>query len=178
MNFSHLWPITMLMRLYSLCVLLIDLSYFVLYTWIEIFLAVLHVFKPPPRKDARSEVVVIAGAARGIGRELCLEMASIGAEVVCLDVNSVGNESTVKKIRMQKGKAHAYTCDVTSREAVLKTVRTIEKDVGPISVLIHCCGVPSPRSYSSEAPPIRDTLNVSIVSHFWVSSYQHFGCSQ
>lgn len=168
MEVSSFFPITILMRFYSLIVLWIDLVYFLFYTWLQVIKAVLHLFKSAKNKSIVGEVALVVGASRGIGREISLELALLGAEVVCIDINSVGNEATVKQIRMNRGKAHAFTCDVTNKELVNKTIKTIEQDVGPISMLFHCCGLPSPRSYSSEPPPIQTTLDVSVVSHFWL----------
>lgn len=89
--------------------------------------------------------------------------------MICVDVNSIGNESTVKQIRIDGGQAYAYTCDVTSRDNVQRTVQSIEREISPITMVFHCCGVPSPRTYTTNSPPaIQDTINVSIMSHFWV----------
>lgn len=96
-------------------------------------------------------------------------MSQAGAVVVCVDVNSVDNEATVKQIRIAGGHAFPFTCDVTNSEQVAKTVQTIEREVSAITMLFHCCGVPSPRSYTHEPPAIQETINVSIMSHFWVS---------
>lgn len=81
---------------------------------------------------------------------------------------SVGNEATVKQIRIDGGQSFAYTCDVTLKDQVSRTIQCIEQEVGPISMLFHCCGVPSPRTYTNNPPAIQDTINVSIMSHFWV----------
>lgn len=61
------------------------------------------------------------------------------------------------------------TCDVTDKDQVDKAFLQIDKDIGNVTMLFHCCGVPSPRSLINEPPSIRSTLDVSIVSHFHVS---------
>lgn len=97
-------------------------------------------------------------------------MGLLGATVICVDVNSIDNEGTVKKIRIDGGQAFAYTCDVTNKDQVSRTIQAIEREVAPITMLLHCCGVPSPRSYTNNSPTaIQETINVSIMSHFWVS---------
>lgn len=67
-------------------------------------------------------LIQIVGAGRGIGHELALQTAKLGAEVVCLDINTKGNEETVNQCRKAKGglaKAYAYTCDVTDKDQVI-----------------------------------------------------------
>lgn len=117
----------------------------------------------------RSRNYKVIGASRGIGQALSVQLGLLGATVICVDVNSIGNEGTVKQIRIDGGQAFAYTCDVTSKEHVSRTIQAIEREISPITMLLHCCGVPSPRTYTNNPPAIQDTINVSIMSHFWVN---------
>lgn len=51
----------------------------------------------------------ITGAGHGIGRELAIQYANLGAIVVCVDINEKGNEETVKMIKSNGiSKVHAY----------------------------------------------------------------------
>lgn len=51
----------------------------------------------------------ITGAGHGIGKELALQFASLGATVVCWDINRESNEGTVKEIAAAGSpKAYAY----------------------------------------------------------------------
>jgi NAD(P)-dependent dehydrogenase (short-subunit alcohol dehydrogenase family) len=63
----------------------------------------------------------IAGAGRGLGRELAIQFSMLGATVVCWDIQCDRNEETAVKAEsfgFGVGKAYAYTCDVTSRDQV------------------------------------------------------------
>lgn len=54
----------------------------------------------------------ITGAGHGIGRELALKYASLGATVICLDLNPQGNQETVNDIKKLGATAvHAYQYD-------------------------------------------------------------------
>lgn len=44
---------------------------------------------PKPRKDVSNSVVVVTGAARGLGREIARSFANLGAKVVLLDIDQV-----------------------------------------------------------------------------------------
>jgi len=55
--------------------------------------------------------VQITGAGHGIGKELALRYASLGATVICWDLNQQTNEETVNEIRkMGTTAAYAYQC--------------------------------------------------------------------
>lgn len=51
----------------------------------------------------------ITGTGHGIGKELALRYASLGATVVCWDLNQQGNEETINEIKeMGSSTAYAY----------------------------------------------------------------------
>ena len=51
----------------------------------------------------------ITGTGHGIGKELALKYAILGATVVCLDINEAGNEETVNEIKkLGAAAAHGY----------------------------------------------------------------------
>lgn len=104
-----------------------------------------------------------------MGRELALKLANQHSTVICIDVQTAELESTCKKIGKAGGSAFYYQCDVTSRDQVERTIKTIEQDVGEITMLYHCCSLPSPRVVVTNPPSIKQTIDVSITSYFYVS---------
>lgn len=50
----------------------------------------------------------ITGAGHGMGREMALRFARLGAVTVVVDINPAGNEETFKMIKGEKGKVHKY----------------------------------------------------------------------
>lgn len=114
----------------------------------------------------------IIGAGRGVGRELSIQLASLGAIVLCVDKNTSTNEATVEKIKKRGGSAISYTCDITKRENVQLLASQLKKDLGFVSMLFYCCGIPSPRSLLTQPPQdIHVTLDLTLTSYFWVSKY-------
>lgn len=110
------------------------------------------------------------GSGRGVGYDLALQLAALGVKVACIDINTTDNDLLVKKIQAAGGTACAIECDVTDKAAVGKMVATVERNFGTISMLLHCCNVPSARSLVTEPPPIEFTLNLGVISHFLVSA--------
>jgi NAD(P)-dependent dehydrogenase (short-subunit alcohol dehydrogenase family) len=50
----------------------------------------------------------ITGTGHGIGKELAHQYASLGATVVCWDINEEGNDKTVQELRKIGYKAYGY----------------------------------------------------------------------
>lgn len=60
-------------------------------------------------KCVEGEIVLITGAGHGIGREMAVQYAQLGATVVCWDMNEAMNKETVEAIKTNGGTAHGYT---------------------------------------------------------------------
>jgi NAD(P)-dependent dehydrogenase (short-subunit alcohol dehydrogenase family) len=84
-----------------------------------------------------NDISVVTGAGRGIGREIALTHAREGAHVALLARTATEIEKTVAEIVAAGGTARAYAVDIIDLDAVVKTFARIEKDLGPISVLIN-----------------------------------------
>lgn len=105
-----------------------------------------------------------------MGREIAIQLAHLGAIVICVDKSIPTNEDTVELIKRQGGSAACYNCDVTKKENVKLLASQVKKDLGFVSMLFYCCGIPSPRSLLTRPPKdIHDTLDLTLTSYFWVS---------
>jgi len=136
----------------------------------------------------------VTGSGRGIGRELCLEVAKTGATVVCWSRSAKPNEEVVEKIRSRGGKAFAYTVDVSNRGQVESTAALVmlifhsssknklyqfrqhfcflfqvRKEIGEVSVVINNAGLMRILPFL-ETPPedIESMFQVNVLSNFWV----------
>jgi NAD(P)-dependent dehydrogenase (short-subunit alcohol dehydrogenase family) len=81
---------------------------------------------------------VVTGAAMGIGRAYCLELAANGAEIVVVD--RVDGAETVELIRSVGGIATALTCDVSDPESVAAVAATVQ-DLGGADILVNNAGI-------------------------------------
>lgn len=96
----------------------------------------------PGRLD--NKIVLVTGARRGIGRGIALEAAREGAHVAVNDaVNDGQLEKVVGEIRELGRRAIAIVADVTRSDEVNGMVDTVERDLGPIDVLVNNAGVES-----------------------------------
>jgi all-trans-retinol dehydrogenase (NAD+) len=119
----------------------------------------------------------VVGSSRGLGRELAYKLASLNSTVICIDVQTPDQEIVTKRIINIGGSAFYYQCDITEREQVERTIEDIEKEVGDVTMLYHCCSLPSPRTVVTEPPSVKRTIDISVTSYFYVSFfcfYQQF----
>ena len=88
-------PPKMLLRLYSLVILILDLVTLLFGIFFAILIALYRIFRPPPLKNLYGEVAMVVGAGRGIGRELAIHLCQLGVNVACVDINSENCDTTV-----------------------------------------------------------------------------------
>ena len=81
------------------------------------------------------KVVIVTGAANGIGRATANLFASERAIVVLADVEQAASEQAARAIQDSGGKAFAMECDVSRGASVLRLVQETTKRFGRIDVL-------------------------------------------
>src|SRR5262245_33278492 len=86
-------------------------------------------------------VVLITGAASGIGRQLAHDLADEGAAVAALDRQPDALDALAAELRAKGRRAAAAAADVTDLAAVRAAVGQLESQVGPTDVLVACAGV-------------------------------------
>ncbi|XP_077257676.1 17-beta-hydroxysteroid dehydrogenase 13 isoform X1 [Temnothorax americanus] len=165
---GNIRPPKMLLRIYSLCILALDLVTLFVGICYTILIAVYRMFRPPPLKSLNYEVAMVVGAGRGIGKELALQLCQLGVAVACVDINAETCAATVQRAQQLHGVCRSYQCDVRSKDTVARTVNLVKNELGNITMLFHCCGLPSPRALIQESSEVRDTMDVSVISHFWL----------
>ena len=89
----------------------------------------------------KNKHILITGSTRGIGRLLAQGVAEHGAEVIINGTNQEKAQQVADELNAQGFKAYAVAFDVTDSQAVQQAVDHIEKDIGPIDVLINNAGI-------------------------------------
>lgn len=92
--------------------------------------------------DLKDKVILVTGAARGIGKDIALALAGQGAHVV---FNYRGDEAKAaalkEELQAKGGKASGLKFDVTDYEAMTKAIDEFTKTVAPISGLVNNAGI-------------------------------------
>ena len=118
------------------------------------------------------QVVVVTGAASGIGRASAELIAQRGANVICLDVNEIGLQEVVTKIKSNSGKAISKVLDISKQEQVFKVIAEIKSEFGRIDALVNCAGLPGPTSDFVEDikwPDYERVLAINLFGAIWLT---------
>nr|XP_013810078.1 PREDICTED: LOW QUALITY PROTEIN: epidermal retinol dehydrogenase 2 [Apteryx mantelli mantelli] len=123
----------------------------------------------PMQKNFPGEVVLITGAANGIGRQIALNFALWGATLVLWDIDEEGNKET-SRLAQENGakRVFAYQCDCSNREEVYEQVEKVRKEVGDVSILINNAGILLGKIFCGfPDTDFEKTLRVSFLSQVW-----------
>jgi len=118
------------------------------------------------------QIVIVTGAASGIGRASAELIAKRGANVICLDLNQVGLQEVVSKIKSNAGKATAKVLDISNQEQVFKIIAEIKKENGQIDALINCAGLAGPTTDFVEDikwPDYEKVLSINLFGAIWLT---------
>jgi NAD(P)-dependent dehydrogenase (short-subunit alcohol dehydrogenase family) len=87
--------------------------------------------------ELQDKVVVITGAAGGLGREFALGFAAEGAKIVAADVSEAGLAETVAMVQANGGEAVAVRVDVTQKGSTDALADSAIAHFGRIDVLVN-----------------------------------------
>jgi 3-oxoacyl-[acyl-carrier protein] reductase len=87
-------------------------------------------------RELEGQVALVTGGGRGIGRLIALELADAGMRVAVAARSADQVEQTAQEVD-----ALAVTADVSKREDVEAMTATVERELGPIDLLVNNAGV-------------------------------------
>jgi len=91
-----------------------------------------------------NQVVVVTGAAGGLGRELVSILADAGASLVLADTNQIMLDELSREIDSTGQKVLSQECDVTNKQDILSLIEVAHRKFKAIDVLINCAGILGP----------------------------------
>ena len=87
------------------------------------------------------KVVVITGAARGIGRAMALAFAERGADIAAVDRDAKALDETCSDCESRGMRARGYVLDVTQEAQVVKAFDAIVADFRRFDVIVNNAGI-------------------------------------
>jgi acetoacetyl-CoA reductase len=89
-----------------------------------------------------ARVALVTGGMGGLGEAVCIKLAALGYQVITTysPSNTKANE-WLAEMEQQGYKFRAYPCDVTNFDSAEACVRQVEKEIGPVDVLVNNAGI-------------------------------------
>ncbi|MEK7438914.1 MAG: SDR family oxidoreductase [Pseudomonadota bacterium] len=116
------------------------------------------------RRDFTGTVVVITGAAGGLGRALAFAFAAAGARIAALDRDAAGAEALAAELRSRDRQALAIDCDVTDPAACERALAAVITSFGRVDVLVNNAGISHRSAWRRTEPAV--TRRVMEVNFF------------
>ncbi|KAF8197910.1 hypothetical protein BJ912DRAFT_845800 [Pholiota molesta] len=128
----------------------------------------------------KGKVVVITGAANGIGRETALLFASHGAKIVIGDLDVSGAAKVVADIEKAGGSAAWIKCNVTIFEEQVQLFELAVKRFGSVDIVVPNAGVTELGSFQTimfgkDGKPVKPSLATLEVNLYGVLYTAHLG---
>ena len=92
-------------------------------------------------RSVAGSVVLVTGAASGMGKATAEVFAAEGAHVAAIDISEAALNDVVAGIKASGGTAEAWVLDIGDPEAILKVTAAIAERFGGIDILINNAGI-------------------------------------
>lgn len=129
----------------------------------------LFVSEPPP-KDVSSEIILITGAASGLGKGMATRLARLGATLVLWDIDGENNTRLADELNQitNSKRIHAMKCDLSKKENIYECAQKVKDNIGDVTILINNAGVVSGKKLlNCNDTSIQRTFDVNVLAHFW-----------
>ena len=116
-----------------------------------------------------NRVALVTGAAKGMGRDICLTLAREGADLVLAAREVAPLEAFKVEIETLGRRALVAPCDVTDEAAVERMVAKATEAFGRIDILVNAAGVTGPIETPVQeirAEDFRSVLEANVVGTF------------
>lgn len=120
----------------------------------------------------KNKVAVVTGGTGVLGNEMCLALASAGANVVVLGRRKDAAEEVVRKITSMGSKAIAVSADVLDEGEMLRARQSVVDAFGTIDILVNGAGGNMP---GAVVPPDKTFLDLKISDFKKVVDLNLFG---
>jgi len=119
-----------------------------------------------------NRIALVTGGIGGIGTAICQRLTQDGCKVVAsyYPAEKEIAESWQKEQAEGGVKVEIVSCDVSSAEDSARMIADVEKDLGPVDVLVNCAGITKDGTFKKmEAAAWEAVINTNLSSVFYVT---------
>ncbi|OBU05084.1 acetoin reductase [Morganella psychrotolerans] len=98
------------------------------------------------------KVVLVTGAAQGIGRGIALRLAKEGADIALVDLKEESLAKVKKEVEALGRKTVTLVADISQRDQVFAAVEKAEKALGGFDVMINNAGIAQVKAIEDVRP--------------------------
>ncbi|KII92647.1 hypothetical protein PLICRDRAFT_37424 [Plicaturopsis crispa FD-325 SS-3] len=125
----------------------------------------------------KGKVVVVTGAANGIGKATALLFAKYGANVVIGDVDVAGGERTISEIKEAGGQGTFLRCNVLQWEDLVALFEGAQAEYGAVDIVVPNAGITEVGHFATlltengrPVKPNMKTLEMNLISVIWTTN--------
>jgi 3-oxoacyl-[acyl-carrier protein] reductase len=98
-----------------------------------------------------NQIILVTGAASGIGRQIAIDLCSRKAKVAACDKNIDALKEIAKNYPVE-----IFEVDFTNESSINNLVMAVEKQVGPLNAVVNCVGILGKNGEKIESLDIAD----------------------
>lgn len=114
------------------------------------------------------KVILVTGAAQGIGRGIALRLAKEGADIALVDLKEEGLAKVKQEVEALGRKAATFTADISQRDQVFSVVDKAEKALGGFDVMVNNAGIAQVKAIEDVLPEDMDRIfRINVDGTMW-----------
>ena len=102
----------------------------------------------------KNKTALVFGAGSGLGRAIALSLGKEGAKVALAGRTMANLETTAQAIKAAGGQAYCIAWDLGNLATIDELFTQIEKNLGPIDILVNNTGGPPPATAAGQSPAL------------------------
>ncbi|MEM8539127.1 MAG: SDR family oxidoreductase [Pseudomonadota bacterium] len=117
--------------------------------------------------ELKDRIIVVTGAASGIGRALCVRFAQEKPKaIICADIDE---EGTAETARLSGGTA--MTCNVANEDAIARLIETTESNHGLIDLFCSNAGISIPGGEEVANDGWQRIWDINLMAHVYAARH-------
>jgi 3-oxoacyl-[acyl-carrier protein] reductase len=113
-------------------------------------------------RSVEGRVVVVTGAASGMGRAIAMLFGAQGARVAAFDRDGDGVAATADAVSLATGIAYARAVDVTRADEVAAAIDDVVSRLGPVGILVNNAGISLPAPIDADGYDAAWDLTIAV----------------